>query len=357
MDYNAYADELRKKISGYSESAEELEKNYKQALEQSRREYESTSADLDSARYAERNEAAAEALKQKQSNDQIFASRGLSNSGESERAAMLGKNALDTEDGVIEKRYTNAMQQADNKRKNADKSAYETLKKGKSEISKQIIEAKQKLETAEQSAYEQRNEAAYEHAAKEEAAHDGKNGKYAGGDVLSGTSKQDLLTEKEMAKNIISACCDGKSVKTETETAYIRVMLENLKYEFGFDDDYKADLSRLLASYGYVDMSLPEAEGRAAAATAADNFDRWVSEYYRSIRNSTQQPNLTAYEVARNKAKQLQKEYIYTHCTSTEAAELALKQLGYNYYDIRDFIKEANQSDGYTLGMNVNYNK
>lgn len=355
MDYNTYAEELRQKISGYNEAADELEKRYKEAFEQSRKEYEITSAELDSALYAERNKAAAEALKQKQSNDQILASRGLSSSGEAERAEMLGQNALDTEVAEIEDEYTDAKQQAALKRKTAEQSASDALKKGKAEISKQIAETKQKLEAAEQNAYEQRNESAHEHASKEEAAHDVKANSSTGGNSLQGTSKNELLTEKEMAKSIIAACCDGKAVKTETETAYIRVMLENLKHEFGFDDAYKTDLSRLLAAYGYADMALPEAEGRAAAATAADSFDRWVSEYYRSVRNSTYQHNLTAYEVARNKAKQLQKEYVYMHCTSLKAVRLALKNLGYNNDDIEKFIKQAQNSDEYSLGMSASY--
>ncbi len=356
-NYEEYAEELRAKASMQSSAADELEKRYKQAVEQNRMQYEETKAKLDEDRYAERNAAASEAMKQKQSNDQILASRGLSDSGEHSRADMLGKKALDDTLTDIDERHDEAHQKAVALRDNADISAAETLSKGRAEISKQIAETRQKLEQAEQNAYDERIDSAASSARAEEAAHDARaNGNETKQDTAASTGNA-LMTEKEMAKNIISSCCSQKAVKSDTENAYIRVMLENLKAEFGFDDAYKSDLTKLLTVYGYVDMSLDEAEGRSAADTAAENFDRWVSEYYRTVRNSTYQHNLTAYEVARNKAKQLQKEYVYMHCTSLKAVRLALKNLGYKSDDIEKFIKDAQNSEEYSLGMSANYKR
>lgn len=354
-NYEEYAEELRAKASLQSSAAEELEKRYKEAVEQNRMQYEETKAKLDKDRYAERNAAASEAMKQKQSSDQILASRGLSDSGEHSRTAVLAKKALDDTLDDIDDRHGEAHQKAAALRSEADISAAETLSKGKAKISKQIAETRQKLEQAEQNAYNERVSSATESASAEEKAHDARVNGTQSAQSNSSSTASTLMTEKEMAKNIISSCCEQKAVKNDTENAYIRVMLENLKAEFGFDDAYKSDLAKLLTVYGYVDMSLDEAEGRSAAATAADNFDRWVSEYYRSVRNSTYQHNLTAYEVARNKAKQLQKEYVYMHCTSLKAVRLALKNLGYNNDDIEKFIKQAQSSDEYSLGMSASY--
>lgn len=357
MDYNAYAEQLRQKISGYNDSAAEIEKRYKEALKENKNEYGDEISRLETALYENQNDTASELLKQKQSNDQILASRGLAHSGESDQSDQNSRIMLDSEIHDLERAYVDDTKAAAEKRKKADKSARESFEASRATVERQISEAKTKLAEADQKAYEQRSNEAAEIAKKEEAAHDRtESGKTDTAQSASGSSDKSLLTEKEMAKNIIAACCKDKSVKTETETARIRVMLESLKHEFGFDDKYGSDIMKLLASYGYVDMDLTEAEGKSTAATAAENLDRWTSEYYRTIRNSTMQPNLTAYENARKKAKQQQVEYVITHCSSLEAASLAMKELGYNYYDTRELLKEA-LDNGCRLGQYVNYSK
>lgn len=347
-DINEYTESLREKLMQYGTAAKELEAAYKQALKQNEQAHAQTKAELDAKRFGDMNAAAADSIMRQKNSDVLLASRGLSSSGERRQSYADGENILKSRLSDIAVKHSEASKQANAERVKADSDALEALTKGKDALFEKQEKAKQQLAEAEEKAYIERNEAAYDHAKKEEAAHDG-----APAPEESGNGH--MLTEKEMVKNIISSCCDGRTVKTENEKAYIRVMLENLEAELGLDPEYRSGIDKLLASYGYTPMELSEAEGIASATTAADSLDRWTTEFYRAVRNSSIQPSRTAYETARKKAKELQKEYVYTHCTDLDAVRIAMKRLGYNTYDTEKFIKEAANSDSYSLGMHASY--
>ncbi len=344
MDYSDYAEELQKRIKSFDQTKAELKKAYEQTLKANSDAYSDTLDMLRSAKHSEQNAAAANSALAKQSADVALTQRGLASSGEAaqsdiEHSLSLGKALSD-----IDKDYAERELAAEQTKSDADTEAAKELKRGADELQAELDETNTLLDEAQKADAEQKEALSREIAAAEEAVHDGKA-------VESEEAYKPPVSAKQMASNILSASTASGTVKTELDNAKTYMMLQEMQAEYGFDSDYVKDLTVALKSKGYRQTTKQEAEAQIAADYAESHLSDWAGKVYKQLSRSTAstQDNV---ESARKAALTMQKQYVYTHCTSIQAVKRAFKLLGFSDEDFVAY-RAAAEKDGLELGMDA----
>ncbi|HBL83857.1 MAG: hypothetical protein A2Y17_08045 [Clostridiales bacterium GWF2_38_85] len=341
-DYNKLINEVKSKLAALNSPDSELKKLYKQAIEQSKTEYNAKQAELLQELKQAENDSSAKSLIKKKNNQQKAESSGLSGAGINAVIDESRKDKLNSEITELEADIAEEQSELDSEYKDSD--AKLTVEQEKAIVKEQTSLEKEleRLETAKAKASADAIEATEKQAEKEakEKAEAEKSAKY-----------KPTISAKELAKTLISRF----SGKAEALKAY----LDELTAENDFDEDYLKDLMFSFKAYGWgADEAVetkPENEktnslvdeSKLVFESKAVYKDLYEKVYKTFKKQGSRGPNLT--EKAAKFAQIGQMDFFYKSTATTDEFEALCKAVNMSDSDIADYYKRVEFFDTHDL--------
>lgn len=340
MGYSDSIENLKSALNSFSEDEKRLTELYKTALQNAENEFKASTERLESNYKSDRNDAISDVMREERNMFNILASRGLGFSGEAAQAKLnsdiilanrLGElaneknqNAYKLEQELANKKQGIALESAEKQSEIFDKATDLKTQIAKLELEKEQREAELQ---AENDRFNRQLAAQYSSSAKDDE---------------SETGYIPEISEKELAKILISNASDGESYKnTETQFYLVSRYLIDLKDNYNLDSDYFKNLLLILKSYGYTQMTDSMTRAKVVSYEATRFYDKQFDKFYDKYVVGGQNEK-DARVSAKSSALRSTLEYIASKSRNTNEFRSFCRESGIDDGSVNDYLKSSN---------------
>lgn len=355
MAYSDSIESLKSALTTFSEDEKRLAELYKNAIHNAEKEFRTSKERLESQYQSDRNEVYSDTAREERNMFNMLAHRGLGFSGEAAQTRLnsdiilanrLGDllkernyNALKLEQNLADKKHGISLENAEKQQELFEKQNDLRAQIAKLELEKEQREAEL---NAEMERFNRQLAAEKEKSAREAAAQYfssiyGGNGSK----TQSKTGYVPEISEKELAKILISNAADGENYKnTKTQFYLVSRYLLDLKDNYNLNSDYYKNLLLILKSYGYTQMSDTTTRAKVVSYEADSYYDGKYDEFYdKYVLNGSGEKD------ARNSAKQsalrATLDFIASKSRNEDEFRRFCRESGIDDGNVNDYLKSG----------------
>lgn len=353
MGYSESIENLKSALALFSEDEKRLAELYKNAITNAESEFKTSNERLESQYLKDRNEVYSDTMREERNMFNMLAKRGLGFSGEAaqtklnssiilanrlgELASQKNVSALKLEQDLANRKNEISLENAAKQGELFDKKNKLRAEIAALELEKEQNDARLKAEmerfnrqmAAEQAKYEKELAAKYF-----STIYGGGSGEIKDGYVPD-------ISEKELAKLLISNASDGGNYKNTKKQFYtVSKYLLDLNDNYDLNSNYYRNLLLILKSYGYTQVSESKMRSQVVAYEADNYFDSQYDKFYdKYIVNGSNVAD--ARNSAKSSALRSELEFIAKRSRSEDEFRRFCREADIGNEAVNDFIKNS----------------
>jgi hypothetical protein len=345
---------LKSALDSFSEDEKKLAELYKNAIQNAETEFKASNERLESQYNSDRKKVYSDTAREERNMFNMLARRGLGFSGEAAQTKLnsdiilanrLGDllreknyNALKLEQDLADRKNAISLENAEKQGDLFGKQNDLRTQIAKLELDKEQKEAELK---AENDRFYSQLAAEKERFEKELAAKYSSDSGGSGNDSQNKNGYIPEISEKELAKILITNAANGENYKnTKTQFYLVSRYLIDLQDNYNLDSDYYKNLVLILKSYGYTQFNDLTTRAKVVSYEAENYYDKQFDKFYdKYVTNGTRESD--ARSNARASALRATLDYIASKSRSETEFRRFCQEADIDDGSINDYLKSG----------------